>query len=74
MSVGLAKVFRHIFGAAAAIGGVEASVLDAELLQELCITIRSFRAREVLRKSAELVEAAGCNAARVAASALLLAL
>ena len=52
------KVLLQISRAAAARTGADAALLHADLLQELCVTIRAHRARAVLRRRAELVDEA----------------
>ena len=47
---------------------MEPSILHAQLLQELCATARSFRARAALRRRAELAEASAPRAASAAAA------
>ena len=47
------------------------AALYGELLQEPSVTVRSFRARAVLRRWAELAEASEPGAARLAATSLL---
>eukprot|EP00435_Cladocopium_sp_Y103_P009537 s556_g2.t1 len=59
--------------AAAAREGEEPAAYFSNLLQELSVTVRRFRARAVLRRRAELTSSGGVDAVRPAA-ALLLAL
>ena len=53
---GAAGVLRHVAMAAAARSGEEAGGLHHRLLQELCVVVRSFRARAALRRRAELTD------------------
>ena len=53
---GAARVLRHVAMAAAARSGEEAGGLHHRLLQELCVVVRSFRARAALRRRAELTD------------------
>ena len=48
------KVLLQLSRAAAARIGADAALLHADLLQELCVAIRSHRARAILRRRAEL--------------------
>ena len=66
-----AKVLTHISRAAAAREGADPAALHGELLQELCVVARSFRARAVLHRRAEL--AAAPSTAESAAACLLAA-
>jgi hypothetical protein len=54
---GAAIVLKHIARAVAARQGEEPGPLHAALLQELCVTVRSYRARAALRRRSELAEA-----------------
>ena len=67
-----AKVLNHISWAAAAREGAPAA-LHGELLQELCVVARSFRARAVLHRRAELAAAHAPSTAESAAACLLAA-
>ena len=66
-----AKVLVHVARAAVVREGSDPSTLHAELTQDLCATIRSFRARAALRRRAELATEASGAAARLAAAALM---
>ena len=66
-----AKVLVHVARAAAVREGSDPSTLHAELTQDLCATVRSFRARAALRRRAELATEASGAAARLAAAALM---
>ena len=66
-----ASVLQHISRAAAARESADPAALHGELLQELSITVRSFRARAVLRRRAEMSEAAALGPAQSAAAGLL---
>ena len=55
--VGAARVLRHIATAVAARTGELADKVHNTMLQELCVVIRSFRARAALRRRSELSEA-----------------
>ena len=64
-----AKFLLHLARAAAARMTEEASVVHAQLLQELSVLVRSHRARAVLRRRSELAAAAFAPAAAAAAAA-----
>ncbi|CAE7316738.1 unnamed protein product [Symbiodinium sp. CCMP2592] len=66
-----AKVLTQISRAAAAREGADPAALHGELLQELCVVARSFRARAVLHRRAELAAASAPGAAQSAAACLL---
>ena len=54
--VGAARVLRHIANAVAARTGEMAELVHNTMLQELCVVVRSFRARAALRRRCELSE------------------
>ena len=55
--VGAARVLRHIATAVAARTGDLADHVHTSMLQELCVVVRSFRARAALRRRSELADA-----------------
>ena len=55
--VGAARVLRHIATAVAARTGDLADHVHNSMLQELCVVVRSFRARAALRRRSELADA-----------------
>ena len=59
------QVLQQLARAVAARAGGNTSVLHDQLLQELCSTIRTFRARAALRRRVELSENTGVAAATV---------
>ena len=65
------QVFLHLARAAAACAGGDASELHGRLLQELCTTVRAFRARAALRRRVELGEESGLTRASAAAAVVL---
>ena len=68
-----AKVLVQIARAVASREGEDPAALHAELLQELSVAVRSFRAKAALRRRAELAEASAPGIAQVAAAHLLAA-
>ena len=66
-----AQVLSHISRAVAAREGADASLLHAELLQDLCVVVRSFRARAALCRRAEAAEASTPAGASLAAATLM---
>ena len=66
-----ARILRLIATAAAAREGIDPSKLAATMLQELSVTIRSFRARAGLRRRAELQTTGGLSCALRAAAVAL---
>ena len=68
-----AKVLTHISRAVATREGADPATLHGELLQELCVVARSFRARAVLHRRAELAAAPAPGTAQSAAVCLLAA-
>ncbi len=52
-----AALLKRLSRSVAAREGADARVLHAEILQELCVVIRSSRARAVLRRRSELAAA-----------------
>ncbi|CAL1135152.1 unnamed protein product [Cladocopium goreaui] len=59
------QVLQQLARAVAARAGGDASELHGQLLQELCSTVRTFRARAALRRRVELGENTGVAAAAV---------
>ena len=68
-----AKVLVQIARAVASREGEDPAALHAELLQELSVAVRSFRAKAALRRRAELAEASAPGIAQAAAAHLLAA-
>ena len=65
------QVLAQLARAVAARSGEDPADLHGRLLQELCTTVRAFRARAALRRRVELGEAAGLPGAAAAAALVL---
>ena len=65
-----AAFLKRVARAVAAREGASAALLEAQLLQELCITARSFHARTVLHRRAELSAATSCYSRLLSAGPL----